>query len=305
MITFEEYKQQAQKIYSENKEGKSCPDDDKLSSWFECYKKDLGEGIGISKTVKNGVNAKVQNSKKNSVDFVREDENLDETTSLSLANQKGSNLKPKPIKDKKKKKKIKESDLREYVTAKLAKLDRLSEIASQKENLSENYPIGAENDSSAPWNQEDQKTIGGKESKLQISIDGGDPDNEFIFNLQNKWFVVNKETLRMNSDEYRDITFDYGEVPYDITGQDEDGDAEHDYNWDEATLSTEGLLNAVGDHIIRGDVGTSEEYAAGEHFVYPLTQELAEMLWSHESDLEQHQAVQALLDYGVLKQKYS
>lgn len=304
MITFEEYKQQAQQFYSEGKEGKSCPDDDKLSAWFECYKKDLDEGIGLSKTVKNGVNAKVQNSKKNSVDFVREEEELDEAGSISLANQKGSNLKPKPVKDKKKKK-IKESALREYVTAKLAKLERLSEIASQKKNLSENYPVGAANDPSAPWNQEDQKTIGGKESKLQISIDAGDPHSEFIFNLKDKWFVVNKETLKMNSDEYRDITFDYGEVPYDIVGQDEDGDAEYEYNWDEATLSTEGLLNAVGDHIIRGDVGTAEEYAAGEHFVYPLTQELAEMLWSHESDLEQHPATQALLDYEMLKRKYS
>jgi hypothetical protein len=305
MITFEEYKQQAQKIYSENKEGKSCPDDDKLSSWFECYKKDLGEGIGISKTVKNGVNAKVQNSKKNSVDFVREEEELDEAGSISLANQKGSNLKPKSVKDKKKKK-IKESALREYVTAKLAKLERLSEIASQKKSLSENYPAGAANDPSAPWNQEDLNVHQGKSSPIQLTVDAGNPDLEMMVNNgKGQRFVINVENLKSSPNYYRDILFDYGDVPYEVEGQDEDGDPSYDYHWDEATLDTDQLLNAAGDRIVRGDLGTAEEYAAGEHFVYPLTQEIAEALWSHESDLEQHPATQALLDYEMLKRKYS
>jgi len=297
MITFEEYKKKAQQIYNEGKEGKSCPDDTKLESWFESYKKGLEESMSLSKNNKNGVNSKPQRLKDNSPDFVREEnsteeDSIEEAGNLSLANKKGTNSKPKSIRDKKK---ISEAQFNEYVLSKISKLERLSEIAAlKKKRLTENNP-------NAPWNQEEKESVGGKLSQLKLSIDGGDPDFEFIAKDQmDRWYLISRENLTSNEDEYKDIAFDYGNTPYD-TERGEDG---IDHNYEESTLDTEALLNAAGDSIVRGDVGTREEYAAGKHFVYLLNQEVAEELWSNGSELEKHPAVQALIDYELLKQKY-
>ena len=173
-------------------------------------------------------------------------------------------------------------------------------IAAEASNL----PAGAENDPNAPWNQKDNVHHGKTSVKNNLTLVAGDPKIEMLVQDDNKFFVINRENLEMNTDEFNNLAFDYGEVPIIDQYQDEDGDVSTDYNWEEAVLDTDDLLNAAAEHILRGDVGSPQEYGAGEHFVYELTPELAVELWSRGSDLEQNEFVQSMIDYNQLKAEY-
>jgi|GEM_PF-2827071 len=169
---------------------------------------------------------------------------------------------------------------------------------------SSNLPAGAEFDSNAPWNQEDNVHHGKTSVKNNLTLVAGNPKTEMIVQDDNKYFIINRENLEMNTDEFNNLAFDYGEVPIVDQYQDEDGDTSTDYNWEEAVLDTDDLLNAAADHILRGDTGSPQEYGAGEHFVYELTPELAEELWSQGSELESNEFVRPMIDYNKLKANY-
>ena len=169
-------------------------------------------------------------------------------------------------------------------------------IAAEASNL----PVGAENDPNAPWNQKDNIHHGKTTVKNNLTLVAGDPKTEMLVQDDNKFFVINRENLEMNTDEFNNLAFDYGEVPIIDNRNGEDVD----YIWEEAVLDTDDLLNAAAEHILRGDVGSPQEYGAGEHFVYELTPELAVELWSQGSDLEQNEFVQSMIDYNQLKAEY-
>ena len=275
---------------------------------------------------------------------------VDEGNNLSLANRNGANIKPKN-----RKKRMNESELRDYISNRLQTLDRLSKLEDQKKKIVEgitteemknlfmvidaddesligksfmnppegtsyvpvqknneeaadfgiaaeasNLPVGAENDPNAPWNQKDNIHHGKTTVKNNLTLVAGDPKTEMLVQDDNKFFVINRENLEMNTDEFNNLAFDYGEVPIIDNRNGEDVD----YIWEEAVLDTDDLLNAAAEHILRGDVGSPQEYGAGEHFVYELTPELAVELWSQGSDLEQNEFVQSMIDYNQLKAEY-
>lgn len=175
------------------------------------------------------------------------------------------------------------------------------EEAVDLDMAAENYPAGAANDPNAPWNQEEPKMHHGSVSKKKLTQVAGDPAEDFLVQDDNDLYVISRENLNNNTELLQDLQFDYGTVPIEDEEPDyEGGGVNTSYDWDEAVLDTDDLLNAAGDHIIRGDIGSPDEYESGEHFIYRLTPELAERIWSVGSALEQVPQVQQFIDYSKL-----
>ena len=171
-----------------------------------------------------------------------------------------------------------------------------------RKGLQENYPTGAANDPNAPWNQDEPRTSNPIKSSNSLSIVAGDESSEFLVKSAGRFYVISKENLSNNSNLFNDLSLNYGKVPTEPE-YDEDGGYDS-YNYDESELDTNNLMNAAEDHIEKGQMGTSEDYRIGEHFVFELTPELAEELWSHGSNLEHAPQVNRMIDYRKLRAKY-
>lgn len=172
-------------------------------------------------------------------------------------------------------------------------------VAAEASNL----PTGTEYDSNAPWN-DNQEYSQGKISKKQLTLVDGDPKGEMLVQDESNYYVISKYALEDQTALYREIVAEYGDVPETYNGRDEDGDPDIDYDYDNAEFDTDDLLNAAGDYILRGDLGTPDQYASSEHFVYQLTPELGDQLWSHSSPLENNPIAQKFIDYDKLRAEY-
>lgn len=170
--------------------------------------------------------------------------------------------------------------------------------------IRENYPAGAEYDSNAPWNQSEPNVEHGKSVPSNLKVIGGDEEEEFLISNGEKVYVISKITVTENPDFFRELVNTYGSVPYETEGPDEDGEPSYTYLWEDAELTTEDLISAAQDMINKGNIGSSDDYATGESFIYELTPELAEELWSNNSNLVTLPQVSNLIDYDSLKQRY-
>lgn len=170
--------------------------------------------------------------------------------------------------------------------------------------LNENYPAGAEYDSSAPWNQGEPNVEHGKSVPSNLKIVGGDEQEEFLVSDGSITYVISKISITEDPALFRNVVSAYGSVPYEIEGQDEDGEPSYLYKWEEAELTTEDLISAAQDMINQGSVGSADDYANSDLFVFQLTPELAEELWSNNSSLVTLPQVNNLIDWDALKEKY-
>lgn len=169
-------------------------------------------------------------------------------------------------------------------------------LAKIKKNLQEssNYPAGAINDPSAPWNISDRLVHQGKSITTNLKLIDGDKDTEVLVSNGKDFYIINIENLEFNHELKQELIHDYGETPYDIEGRDEDGDLQYNYDDKEAMLSFEDLLSAAQDVINKNEVSTAEEYSTGNGFVYKLDAELAQELDNHHRDLANNSIVRKI-----------
>ncbi|MDG1949868.1 MAG: hypothetical protein P8J32_03550 [bacterium] len=175
-------------------------------------------------------------------------------------------------------------------------------ISIIRKGLQENYPAGAANDSRAPWNQEEPRTSTPLKTSNSLNFVAGDESADFLVKSTGRFYVISKENLNNNTELFNDLAGDYGTVPVEPE-YDEDGGYDS-HNYDEAELSTDELMNAAEDYIEKGQVGTVEDFRIGDHFVFELTPEMAEELWSHGSELEKVPQVNRMIDYNKLRAQY-
>jgi hypothetical protein len=171
-----------------------------------------------------------------------------------------------------------------------------------RRNLEENYPAGAANDPRAPWNQEDQSTTSPSKTSNSLNFVAGDIEGDYLVKSAGKFYVISAESVANDQDLFNDLASEYGEVPTE-SEYDEDGGSDS-HNYDEAELSQSQLMNAAEDHIEKRQVGTAEDYRVSNHFVYLLTPDMAEELWSHGSPLEHAPQVNRMIDYGKLRKQF-
>lgn len=102
------------------------------------------------------------------------------------------------------------------------------------------YPAGTEFDPSAPWNQDDPSTTRGyepKKEKIKFEVVGSDYQELAL--LKDK---RNGKLYLMYFDPGDDDFREFMEVPYEVVGQDEDGFAEYEYNWDAAEIDDDAII---------------------------------------------------------------
>lgn len=108
-----------------------------------------------------------------------------------------------------------------------------------------NYPAGAENDPSAPWNQRDPEYVRGvdlKPSDLKFEIVVSDYSETAI--LKNK---DDGKIYAVIFDSSDDDFKDYMQVDREYIGRDEDGDYEYEYDWDNAEVDDEAIVAYASD----------------------------------------------------------
>jgi hypothetical protein len=177
----------------------------------------------------------------------------------------------------------------DHIQSVIPKINRLQEINEEMSN----YPAGTENDPSAPWNQEDNSTPT-VNSGNQMAFVAGNPEEEILAQYNGSLYVISKELLESNTELEQTIKSKYVGV----------SNQNGDMLYNDVDIDLDSLLSAAADYVDGQLDGSNENYGAGTNFVFRLTPELAEELWSHNSPLESHPEVQSLIDYDSLQQKY-
>jgi len=122
-------------------------------------------------------------------------------------------------------------------------------ISEEFKRVMENYPAGAQNDPSAPWNQEDPKYSGGeKADEIKFKVVW------YKDNAGTTLFKDGKGNLYALASDFSDEAMkDYGSREMTDVGQDEDGFA--DYEYGELEIDEEAVENYVNANIDSIGVG--------------------------------------------------
>ena len=162
-----------------------------------------------------------------------------------------------------------------------------------------NYPAGADNDPSAPWNQSEPDVTKArlpKESKLtpiafnsEVVLLKGPDGSVYVFYYDN----IDKKDF-----------MDYTTVPRDYVGKDEDGQPEYDYDFDAIEIDGEIVGHYVNDNLESLTKGEGlEAYENGVDLVKvdePLKQELSNLYDKDQNFIKSLNPIDEEADYEQL-----
>lgn len=136
-----------------------------------------------------------------------------------------------------------------------------------------NYPMGAEYNPDAPWNQEDPDLTRSSEVKP------GDLKFDLIASDYQEIAILNKkgtnEIYAMYFEPSDEEFMEYMEVERMYTGRDEDGEADYEYDWDNAEVDDDAILAYATDKA--NSEGTGEGLSGYEDgLISKIDTELAE-----------------------------
>ncbi len=142
-----------------------------------------------------------------------------------------------------------------------------------KINMNENYPMGAENDPSAPWNQEDNTRSGERAGDIKYELIWTDEKEFAFFKCPEGVCVMNIDSIdRSELEPYADREKSY-------LGKDEDGLADVEYgDWE---INGDVIENYVNDNLDSLSKGKGfDDYETGEYDLVMLDDEIRRDLMS-------------------------
>ena len=152
------------------------------------------------------------------------------------------------------------------------------------ESWGSNYPAGAEYDSSAPWNQRDPEYVRGVDLKpSEIKFEVVNSDYSAVAVLKDK---STGEIYALPFDSSDDEFKDYMAVDREYIGRDEDGDAEYEYDWDNAQVDDEAIEAFASDEVKYKGIGKGlEDFEDGK--IAPMDAEVAkEVISLYDYDIK-------------------
>jgi hypothetical protein len=156
----------------------------------------------------------------------------------------------------------------------------------------DNYPAGAQNDSSAPWNQEDADVRGGEkadEISFEVIWYGDNAGFAIIKDKKGRLYAFNTEMV--DNDDYEV----YADREVVDSEEDEDGFAYNEYGeWD---LDDEVIENYINDNMGEIKVGKGlDDWGSGDYHAVEIVDEIKQDLMSAAKYVSNIQAKQGLLD---------
>lgn len=152
------------------------------------------------------------------------------------------------------------------------------------ESWGSNYPAGAEHDSNAPWNQRDPEYVRGVDLKpSEIKFEVVNSDYSAVAVLKDK---STGEIYALPFDSSDDEFKDYMAVDREYIGRDEDGDAEYEYDWDNAEVDDEAIEAFASDEAKYKGIGKGlEDFEDGK--IAPMDAEVAkEVISLYDYDIK-------------------
>lgn len=131
------------------------------------------------------------------------------------------------------------------------------------ESWGSNYPAGAENDPSAPWNEKDAEYVRGVELKpedIKFELVNSDFSETAVLR-DKKTGDLYAMTFDSSDDEFKD----YMQVDREYIGRDEDGDYEYEYDWDNAEVDSEAIEAYASDEAKHNGLGIGlDDFESGK-----------------------------------------
>ena len=152
------------------------------------------------------------------------------------------------------------------------------------ESWGSNYPAGAEYDSNAPWNQRDPEYVRGVDLKpSEIKFEVVNSDYSAVAVLKDK---STGDIYALPFDSSDDEFKDYMAVDREYIGRDEDGDAEYEYDWDNAEVDDEAIEAFASDEAKYKGIGKGlEDFEDGK--IAPMDAEVAkEVISLYDYDIK-------------------
>jgi hypothetical protein len=126
---------------------------------------------------------------------------------------------------------------------------------------------------------------------------------ELLAKSAGKFYLISRINVESNPELREQLLIDYGSLTYEPS-RGEAGDVDRDYDLESDQLDNELLLVAAEDYIEKRQIHSAQDYFEGDGFVYELSSALAEEMWLKDSEMESHPAVQRVINYAELRQKY-
>ncbi len=137
--------------------------------------------------------------------------------------------------------------------------------------FSENYPLGAANDPSAPWNQVDNTREGDKASVIKYRVVWTDNEFSFLKDAAGNVYVFYIDSVdKSDLEPYADREESYA-------GRDEDGDPIIDYgDWE---ITDEVIENYINDNLDSIAIGKGlDDYESGDYNLVMMDDEVRQEL---------------------------
>ena len=155
----------------------------------------------------------------------------------------------------------------------------------------ENYPMGAEHDSNAPWNQADNTRKGETADEISFKVIWYSHNAGFVIVKDKKGRLYVFNTEMVDNDDYEP----YADREEEVLGQDEDGMAEVELgDWE---LDGEVIENYINDNLGEVKVGKGlDDFESGNYHAAEIDDEIRQDLMGTVKYISNVAAKQSLLD---------